>query len=175
MNWNKWDLLKPAVSANSFVAAVILASIQAAPISAQLSTFDIVSGGVLDQEFDDDSFSPGTVNFHAMSGYTQVAQSFVAGRDAYLSHIMMRVGAPNGTPVTASIFNFHNSLPDEVLASRTIIPGNRISKPWTTFDMRSQSLRLKAGEKYAIALEVPPTMGYANWASSLWGNPDADL
>jgi len=156
------------------IPTVILTLFVASPARGQFPTFDSVSGGVLDQEYVEDLSDPRYVNgttYAPISAYQYVAQSFVAGHNATLSHIEIRAGATWFTPITLSVLDFSDSLPNEVLASRTLMPGNPTLEYWVTFNLRNHSLRLTAGKEYAIALELPSTDGSAGWLSSLWGDP----
>jgi hypothetical protein len=138
-------------------------------LDAQVPFRDKVEGGVLDQYFEEDLNDPRYDNAYSTgpsNEYQEWAQSFTVGLNGTLSHVAVYGSAPWWEEVTLNVHNFPASIPGEIIASRTLMPGNPATFRWITFDLRPQNIRMRPGEKFALSLS-----GRFDWWASMWGDP----
>jgi hypothetical protein len=143
--------------------------LQCSLLNAQVPFRDKVTGGVLDQYFEEDLSDPRYEHAYSTgpsNEYQEWAQSFTAGTNGTLSHVEVYGSAPWWEEVTLNVHDFSGSIPREIVGSRTLMPGNPSTFRWITFDLRAESIRMRPAEKFAISLS-----GRFGWWASMWGDP----
>lgn len=151
---------------------LLLVSVVLLPVSdaeAQVPRNDRVEGGILDQQYVEDFTDPryrNAISYGDSNEYREFGQSFTAGMNGYLSHIELYGSSAWSQLVTLNVWEMDSSLPTEVVATRTLQPGNPSFRRWITFDVRPYKVRILPGDEFMIS-----TTGRFDWIASLWQNP----